>query len=52
MDSISIIGDARRKLVMPGDTKDAKTNYSVKNYEAGEKHQVGTEFYRLSIHDV
>ena len=30
MDSISISGDAKRKLVMTGDTKDAKTFETVK----------------------
>ena len=29
-------GDARRKIFMTGDTKDAKTFYSVKKHEAEE----------------
>ena len=37
MDSISSSGDARRKLVMTGDTKDAKTFYSVKNVSWNKK---------------
>ena len=39
MDSLSISGDARRKLVMTADTKDAKKFYSVKKHEAEENIQ-------------
>ena len=31
MDSLSISGDVRRKLILTADTKDAKTFYYVKN---------------------
>ena len=52
MDSISNSGDARRKLVMTGDTKDAKKLFFSQKTRTKAEHQVGIEFCGFSIHDV
>ena len=44
MDSISISGDAKRKLVMTGETKDAKTFYTVKKHEAEQNTKLELRF--------
>ena len=36
LDSISASGEAKRKIFITGDTKDAETFYSVKKHEAEE----------------
>ena len=44
MDSISISGDAKQKLVLRGDTKDAKTFYTVKKRKAEQNIKLELSF--------
>ena len=44
MESISISGDAKRKLIMTGDTKDARTFFSVKKRESEQNIKLELSF--------
>ena len=44
MCSLSYNGDAKKKLIMTGDTKDARTIFSVKKTRAKARHHTRTEF--------
>ena len=52
MYSISISGDAKHKLIMTGDTKDARTYFSEKETRVRAKYQTGTKLCRFHIYDV